>query len=65
MNTIDVRKLLRANAPLVYQDLVLRDPNKRIPDETSDDFIKDMENYQKELDAKEAKRQEESTWKKL
>ncbi len=65
MDIIDVRKLLRTNAPKVYQSLCLRDPTKRIPEETTDDFIKDLENYQKKLDTESVVRKEEATWKKL
>lgn len=65
MELIDLRKLLRKDAPGIYQSIICRDPTKKIPDETPNDFIQDLENYQKKLDAQETKRQEEATWKKL
>jgi len=64
-NQIEIRKLLRKNAPKVYADLVLHYPEKRIPNETLDDFIKDLEEYNNKLSIELATRVEQKTWKKL
>jgi len=65
MDVIELRKMLRQKAPLVYKDFILKHPDKMIPNETPDDFIKDLENYQKKLEVEATTRKEEMTWKKV
>lgn len=60
MDILTLRKLLRQDAPVVYQTRQRKVRDFVIPNETPEDFIKDLEQYNNNLILKE-----KLEWKKL